>query len=81
MSENLGDTVKVVDTEEFLRDYSYLDGYDDVVTCKASGIVFKSNYVRNGFYVQLVKISNMEALRSIEDKMNTFRAQLQKEGF
>lgn len=81
MNESLENVVKVVSVEEFLKDYSYLDGYDDIVTCNASEIVFKSNYVNNGFSVQLVKISNITALSSIEDKMEVFRNQLKKEGF
>jgi len=81
MNDAFENAVKVVSVEEFLKDYSYLDGYDDIVTCNTSEIVFKSNYVNNGFSVQLVKISNIEALKSIEDKMNAFRDQLQKEGF
>lgn len=81
--QDLDDTVEVkvfkVDATAFAKDYKFLDGYDDIVECNATGKVYKSNY--KGAFVELVEVSNIEAMRKIEKAMADFRNQLIKEGF
>ncbi|WP_187648725.1 hypothetical protein [Nitrosophilus labii] len=66
-----------VDSERFSKEYEFLDGYDDYVVNKKTKIVYKSNFV-NGI-VQLVEVSNLEALGKIEEGFKEFREKLAKE--
>lgn len=77
--ETIETKVFTVDTTTFAKDYKFLDGYDDIVECIATGKVYKSNY--KGTLVQLVEVSNMGAMQKIEMGMAAFRNQLIKEGF
>lgn len=68
-----------VDTITFTKNYRFLDGYDDIVECLNTRKVYKSNYKVAS--VQLVEVSNINAIEKIEKGMAAFREQLIKQGF
>ena len=75
----MNEKIKKVDAQTFIENYAFLEGYDDIVTCNDTGLVYKSNYI-NGF-VQLVEVSNMSAMEKIEKGIANFKKNMIDQGF
>lgn len=71
--------VKAVMQEEFIKDYDFYKDYDDMVICKETEQVFKTNFI-NGM-VQLVPLSNHTAMEKIEQGMMEFVQELKRQVF
>jgi hypothetical protein len=69
--------VFTIDNETLTKNYKFLDQYDGYVAHKETGLVYKANFI-NGF-VQLIEVSNLEALEKIEKGLEEFGKQLAQE--
>ncbi len=72
-------SVKTVFSEEFSTHYAFYKEYDDVVIHKENKQVFKANF-KDGM-VQLVPLSNDEAIQKIELGLSEFAKELKRQGF
>lgn len=66
-----------VDTSTFVKDYEFYGNYADLVVRKGTDKIYKSRYA--GAFVQLIEISNIEAMKKIEKGMAEFKEQLIRE--
>jgi uncharacterized protein YrzB (UPF0473 family) len=72
-------SVKTIFIEEFNQNYTFYKGYDDIVMYKENRQIFKANF-KNGM-VQLVPLSNDEAIQKIELGLSEFAKELKRQGF
>lgn len=75
----MNEKIKKVDAQTFTENYAFLEGYDNIVTCNDTSLVYKSNYI-NGF-VQLVEVNNMSAMEKIEKGIANFKKNMIDQGF
>ena len=66
-----------IEGDKLFEEYDFLEGYDDVVVHKQTSIVYKVNYI-DGF-AQLVEVSNIDAIKNIEQGLSEFAKRLKKE--
>jgi hypothetical protein len=72
-------SVKTVFAEEFSTHYEFYKEYDDIVMHKENKEIFKANF-KDGM-VQLVPLSNDEAIKKIELGLSEFAKELKRQGF
>jgi hypothetical protein len=72
-------SIKTVFAEEFSIQYEFYKEYDDIVMHKENKEIFKANF-KDGM-VQLVPLSNDEAIKKIELGLSEFAKELKRQGF
>jgi len=72
-------SVKTVFAEEFSTHYEFYKEYDDIVMNKENRQIFKANF-KDGM-VQIVPLSNDEAIQKIELGLSEFAKELKRQGF
>lgn len=74
--ESLDNEVFKVHKTVFTKDYRFLEGYDDVVECLATGKIYTSHY--KGDSVVLTETNHREAMEKIEKDMAALRDHLKR---
>jgi len=72
-------SIKTVFAEEFSTHYEFYKEYDDIVIHKENKQIFKANF-KDGM-VQIVPLSNDEAIQKIELGLSEFAKELKRQGF
>jgi hypothetical protein len=76
-TEDFDTMVFLVDTKLFVKEYTYMEGYDDIVESKINKKVYKVAY--EGMKVELTELSTTKALENIEKGLENFVEKLKKE--
>jgi hypothetical protein len=74
--DNYKDKVFDIDTETFASKYRYIENYDDYVENIETQIVYKATF--KGFAVELVEVSNIQAIKTFEKNFAKVRADIEK---
>jgi hypothetical protein len=67
---------KLIDTTTFIKDFKFVDGYDDLVK-SSDGKIYKANY--KGMKVELLEMTTDDALNKIETGLMQFVNMLKKD--